>query len=261
MDPTMEPITDDIPIDNIYWPEFKKAVEADTARVRPIQLECVICTELMTTSPDEPDHTFVGIPSHGAQILPCGHMIGASCWFEWIASEEQAASGKKYDKCPCCNTKIRFHSKCGHRTPGRFIPDTVAEYTTVPAVFRHGGCISPRCLWCELRHVMEMFCNSAPRPSLELQPGEYPSMLFHVEGTPLLQQYPRDHQPSQLDTIVCELEMPQELVTLWEVISLTWKLNSPKLWYGRDLAQADFAICVFRSYSPVSEPGAEFMSF
>jgi hypothetical protein len=33
MDPTMNHITD------IYWPVFKKEVEADTARVRPIQLE------------------------------------------------------------------------------------------------------------------------------------------------------------------------------------------------------------------------------
>lgn len=261
MDPTMNPITDAIPITDIYWPEFKKAVEADTARVRPIQLECVVCSDLMTTSPDEPDHTFVGIPSHGAQILPCGHIIGARCWFKWIDCMKQTTPREKYAKCPCCNEKIRFHSKCGHRTPGRFIPDTVAEYFTVPTVFRHGGCIPPRCLWCELRHVMEMFCTSAPMPSLELQPEEYPSIILHVEGTPLLQQYPHDHQPNQLDTIVRELETPRELVALWEVISLTWKLNSPKLWYGRDLAQVDFAICVFRSHSPILECGTEPMSF
>lgn len=174
---------------------------------------------------------------------------------------EQIAPGRRYDKCPCCNTKFPFHRKCGHRTLGRFIPDTVAEYSAVPAILPYGGRIPPRCVWCELKHVMNMMCTSTRIPSPRVQLGEYPSMIFHVEGSPLLQQYSRDRQPSQLDTIVRELEIPRELVALWEVISLTWKLNSPNLWYERDLAQVEFAICVFRSHAPIAEPGTELISF
>jgi hypothetical protein len=183
----MDPIADATPITDIHWPVFKREVEADKARVRPIQLECLIFSELMTTSPDEPDHTYVGTPSHGAQILPCGHMIGASCWFKWLDRMEQTAPGRRYDKCPCCNTKFPFHRKCGHRTPGRFIPDTLVEYSAVPAILPSGGRIPPRCVWCELKHVMKLLCTSAQIPGPIVQQGEYPSMVFHVEGSPLLQ--------------------------------------------------------------------------
>ncbi|KAM0199038.1 hypothetical protein ACHAPA_003639 [Fusarium lateritium] len=256
----MDSITDAIPITGTYWPVFKREVEADEARVRPIQLECLICCELMTTSPDEPDHTYVGTPSHGAQILPCGHMIGASCWFEWLDRMKRIAPRKKFDKCPCCNMKFRFHTKCGHRTAGRFIPDTVAEYSAVPALLSHGGRISSRCWWCELKLAMKVLCSSAQIPSPKVQPGEYTFMIFHVEGNPLLYQYPSYRLPSQLDTIVRELEIPQELVTIWDVVHLTWKLNSVEFWYERDIAQTEFSICVFRSYSFIPKPGTELIS-
>jgi hypothetical protein len=108
---------------------------------------------------------------------------------------------------------------------------------------------------------MEMMCTSAQIPRPNVQRGEYASMVFHIEGSPLLRQYPLHCQPSQLDTIIRELEIPRQLIALWDVMSLTWKLNSPNLWYEMDLARTEFAIYLFRSHSPFPEPGTELISF
>ncbi|KAF4342326.1 hypothetical protein FBEOM_3733 [Fusarium beomiforme] len=147
------------PISDTYWPVFKQAVEADPNKVRPIKLICTVCTEEMTTDGALTGSIHMNFKleyehglDHGAQILPCCHMLGAKCLVDWLRSQSEQYPNKKYYRCPVCSTQIKHHP-CGHLCYGQRIPSTVAEYYRIPAVLGEGGFIHLRCSDCEVAFV------------------------------------------------------------------------------------------------------------
>ncbi|KAM0345745.1 hypothetical protein ACHAPU_006098 [Fusarium lateritium] len=254
MDSSIEPITD------IYWPVFKREVEADEAKVRPIRLTCIVCYDLMTTSPSEGPHRLNDSSIHAAQILPCGHMIGVRCWVEWIAHLALINGRWTHHKCPGCNIKLPRHERCGHSPSGRLIPASVDQYSSIPRVLSEGGRVGTRCAKCELQNALRMLREASETFDPDLGRGEYLNMALRIDDLFLCFMEPRNPQQRLQPKVVRELEIPSDVAGLWEVINLTWRLNSCEHWDNIDLGEVNLAVCVFQS-QPSSQAAEDLAHF
>ncbi|KAF4968423.1 hypothetical protein FSARC_4220 [Fusarium sarcochroum] len=246
----MDPITD------TYWPVFKQAAEADVDKVRPIQLTCIICQELMTTSPSEPNHYGTRGSSHAAWIMPCGHIFGRNCLAEWLKHAKEP--GRKYHKCPVCSTKLHHHPDCGHSSVGRMIPDTVGTYSQIPPLLSAGGIVAPKCGRCEIKRALDQIAKytkiyGTPKP--ELQQDQCVGFSLCIEDL----AETRTTYPVPLPGATCrrvrDLEIPGEFLAVWNIIKQTLALKATRFFYDVDLGAFELAISVYESVP--SSPGEE----
>ncbi|KAF5263372.1 hypothetical protein FOXYS1_5886 [Fusarium oxysporum] len=250
----VEPITD------IYWPAFKKAVENDPQQLRPIDLTCTICTEKMSTQGSargsihwipKPGHRI----SHEAQILPCGHMVGACCFMNWLASLSERFRGRTFYSCPVCSTAIMYHPECGHVCHGQRIPGLIANYSRIPLVLSEGGFIHARCAGCEVQHTFSELTKytSIYKWENKVESNHQYITLGFLDQRPggfLYMDGSRDRKRP-----ICErvrrLETPEELKTIWEAYRKVWALKFKTFWISHDLSSVGLCLYLMKTSKPL----------
>ncbi|KAF5663535.1 hypothetical protein FHETE_7482 [Fusarium heterosporum] len=143
---------------------------------------------------------------------------------------------------------------------GRLIPASVDQYLSVPRVLSEGGCVATRCAKCELHNALKMLSKAWVMFDPDLGRGEYIDMSFRIDDMYLCFVKPHNPQRSPQRAMVRELDIPSDLTGLWDVINLTWRLNSCDLWYGINLAEVKFSVCVFQS-QPASQAAEDLAHF
>ncbi|RBA11020.1 hypothetical protein FPRO05_14289 [Fusarium proliferatum] len=269
MNPAMNPgsiidaiRSDPMPITDIYWPAFKKAVEDDPQQLRPIDLACTICTEQMSTQ-GSGSGSIHWIPktgrriSHDAQILPCGHMVGGSCLMNWLDRQSEQFRGRESYSCPVCNTAIMYHPECGHLCHGQRIPHLVADYSKVPLVLSEGGFIYARCAGCEIQYTfseMTQYTGIYKWEDEVESTQQYISLGF-LDPRPggfLYMDGSRDpNRP------ICErvrrLQTPEELKTIWEAYRKVWVLKFKTFWISHDFSNVGLCLYLMKTMKPLPQ--------
>ncbi|KAF5965734.1 hypothetical protein FCOIX_12811 [Fusarium coicis] len=269
MNPAMNPGTiidaicsDPIPITDIYWPSFKKAVENDPQQLRPIDLTCTICTEQMSTQ-GSGRGSIHWIPkqgrqiSHNAQILPCGHMVGGCCFMNWLESQFERFQGREFYSCPVCNTEIMNHPECGHLCHGQRIPHLIANYSNVPLVLSEGGFIHARCAGCEIQHTfseMTQYTGIYKWEDEVESTNQYITLGFldELPGGFLYMDGSKDPKRPLCDR-VRRLRTPEELKTIWEAYRQVWVLKFKTFWISHDLSNVTLCLYLMKTVNPLPE--------
>ncbi|KAM0546413.1 hypothetical protein ACHAPJ_010880 [Fusarium lateritium] len=238
----MDPITD------TYWPVFKQAAEADVDKVRPIQLTCNICRELMTTSPSEPNH-LDRRDSHAACIMPCGHMFGLICLKEWFRHANDPNKGTH--TCPACNTEFHHHPVCSHRTIGQLIPNSVAKYSRIPPPLSAGGLVAPECTECEAKRYMRQlndYTKIYQVPDPGLQEGQFVGFRMYIRGILEVRGTRASIEPPRMNVHqhIRDVEIPAPLLSFWNIIKQSWAIKADHFWYDADVREFELAISVFQ---------------
>ncbi|KAK5652191.1 hypothetical protein OQA88_10688 [Cercophora sp. LCS_1] len=99
--------------------------------------------------------------SHPAVALPCGHMLGARCWLDFLCQRDDAS----LPTCPVCRAPV-YHPHCSHTITPLPIPETTAFHMVDSPAFKtltipEGGSIADLCDGCVLRRSV-----TPPRGSL-----------------------------------------------------------------------------------------------
>ncbi|KAF5533657.1 hypothetical protein FMEXI_11733 [Fusarium mexicanum] len=269
MNPAMNPgsiidaiRSDTMPITDIYWPAFKKAVESDPQKLRPIDLTCTICTEHMSTqgSGSGSIHWIQKVGrkiSHDAQILPCGHMVGASCLMDWLDSQSERFRGREFYSCPVCNTEIMYHPECGHVCHGQRIPQLVANYSNVPLVLSEGGFIHARCTSCEIQHTfseMTQYTGIYKWEDEVESTHQYITLGFVDQRTGGFMYLDGSADPKRpLCERVRRLRTPEELKTIWEAYRKVWVLKFKTFWISHDLSNVALCLYLMKTMKPLPQ--------
>nr|RBR00973.1 hypothetical protein FVER53263_05625 [Fusarium verticillioides] len=269
MNPAMNPGTiidavhsDIVPITDIYWPSFKKAVENDPQQLRPIDLTCTICTEQMSTQ-GSGSGSIHWIPkqgrqiSHDAQILPCGHMVGGCCFMNWLESQFERFQGREFYSCPVCNTQIMNHPECGHLCHGQRIPHLISNYFKVPLVLSEGGFIHARCAGCEIQHTfseMTQYTGIYKWEDEVESTNQYITLGFFDErpGGFLYMGGSKDPKRPLCDR-VRRLRTPEELKAIWEAYRQVWVLKFKTFWISHDLSNVTLCLYLMKTVKPLPE--------
>ncbi|KAF5640513.1 hypothetical protein F52700_3664 [Fusarium sp. NRRL 52700] len=267
MNPAMNPgsiidaiRSDPIPITDIYWPAFKKAVEDDPQKLRPIDLTCTICTEQMSTQ-GSGSHSIHWIPrqnrkiSHEAQILPCGHMVGGCCLMNWLDSQSERFGDREFYSCPVCSTAIMYHPECGHVCHGQRIPHLIANYSSVPLILGEGGFIHARCSACEIQHAFSEVDQYTAIYKWEDEvesTHQYISIGFLDQrpGGFLYMDGSRDPKRPFCEC-VRRLRTPEELKTIWEAYRKVWELKFKTFWISHDFSTVGLCLYLMKTLKPL----------
>ncbi|KAF5709776.1 hypothetical protein FMUND_9885 [Fusarium mundagurra] len=269
MNPTMNPgsiidavHSDTVPITEIYWPSFKKAVENDPQQLRPIDLTCTICTEQMSTQ-GSGSGSIHWIPkqgrriSHDAQILPCGHMVGGCCFMNWLDSQSERFQGREFYSCPVCNTEIMYHPECGHVCHGQRIPHLIANYSKVPLVLSEGGFIHARCAGCEIQHTfseMTQYTGIYKWEDEVESTHQYITLGFLDQrpGGFLYMDGSKDPKRPFCER-VRRLRTPEELKAIWEAYRQVWVLKFKTFWISHDFSNVALCLYLMKTVKPLPE--------
>lgn len=124
------------------WSVVKEGLGNGVSDVDDLKIGCFFCLKPMVPrlSPDNPNQNADDVCS-GIYMLPCGHMVGKTCYSEWIASNPR-------DHCPACNSNFRHPDRdCGHPL-APFPFDKVEDVGNVPSCVQHKDSIPRRCTRC-----------------------------------------------------------------------------------------------------------------
>ncbi|KIL89136.1 hypothetical protein FAVG1_07530 [Fusarium avenaceum] len=240
------------PIIDIYWPEFKRAVEEDLKRIpvsqpRSVQLTCAICKDLMITAPSQPNRS--SDPNHHeAWIQPCGHMVGYSCLSRWVECSDRTNPNRGYYKCPVCAIEIHDHPGCGDICMGRMIPTSVEKYAQIPPVLLKGGLPALTCGMCEMDEgllAIRKYSKIYGFTTGALKQDQHVGVYYesHRDVEPLM----KPAHPYGSYKWVGSVDTPKELKTAFSAIKKTWATKATTFWYGIDLQELELAMGVFRS--------------
>lgn len=145
-----EPPSNQPKLTNTYWPALRDALLQDPSSYDNLDLDCGICLDKMAVFPHEntfdDDHALRTI-SHGARILPCGHMFGTRCvtaHFDNLIDDNQPVV------CPTCRMDLLWHKECEHVHYGLAMPTSISEIRLFPGTIAEGGKLSENCRDCQI---------------------------------------------------------------------------------------------------------------
>lgn len=120
-----------------FWPDLAKNLTAYHPDVRPaqgnvrpvhIELNCTVCANeiglpnwvkdpKLNKEHPHPDQQEV----ETLMVLPCGHLIGETCWVKW---KQQCEAQNKPHSCPFCRFEMRYRCPCAANIPARRLRTT-----------------------------------------------------------------------------------------------------------------------------------------
>ncbi|KAH6958180.1 hypothetical protein DER45DRAFT_593751 [Fusarium avenaceum] len=131
-----------------YWPLLKEQLSSGKATFDNLELTCNICYDTMGTQLGD---QFNEAGTHGARILPCGHMFGYSCL---RLSYEATLDGDMSACCPTCRASV-IHSRCRHIHPGQKMPTCLKDLDRVAGPIKDGEMLGG-CRYCVANTHMEV---------------------------------------------------------------------------------------------------------
>ncbi len=171
------------------WGQLRAWVESrtqDHSALRYATPHCPICylshlvvAKLRPSMPDTDQELTV--------VLPCGHMVGADCWLEYLKQHRgHVYVGNEWVEadylnpiplaaCPMCGLPL-YYTKCGHVIQGILAPANDAHDTyRVPTTMPEGLSVLPeRCRCCEQTNIeKEALENKKKGPEPGVTPGEW----------------------------------------------------------------------------------------
>lgn len=228
-------------VTSVYWPELKQILEKDPGRFKDLELEC-LCFERMSVFDNEHirDPAMDGY-THGAHILPCGHIFGEKC-LSRIWQYAHQADG--WFACPACRQVLGYHQHCCHDLNSLPMPQSVAEIKQFPYL-RDNVLVSNKCGDCimldEVRNLSSMAQNHLP--PVDLRHGEYigvsitaPNSTMWAPSTDLYNS----------DPIVRTMRLSGALNELCELSRRSLSENWEGVWRSVDFRVLEYHLHVFR---------------
>ncbi|KAJ4169707.1 hypothetical protein NW754_005855 [Fusarium falciforme] len=227
-------------ISSIYWPELKQILENDPSRFTDLDLEC-LCFERMSIFEDEHVRDpAMGSYTHGAHVLPCGHIFGEKCLVRmWEYSNE--ADG--WFACPACRQALGYHAHCYHDLNSLPMPQSLEEIKQVP-YFRDNVLISNKCGDCimmdEVRNLSSMAQNHLP--PMDLREGEYLGVSICSPNA----MWAPSTDPYKADPIVRTMQPFGVLKDFCEFSRKSMSENWEGVWRSVDFRELEYRLHVFR---------------
>ncbi|KAH7238186.1 hypothetical protein BKA59DRAFT_481557 [Fusarium tricinctum] len=120
-----------------YWPLLKEQLSSSKVTFDDLELTCNICYDTMGTQPSD---QFNEAGTHGARILPCGHMFGYCCLRQSYEATLDGYSDMSAC-CPTCRASV-VHSTCRHIHPGQKMPTCLEDLDCVAGPIKDGQMIA-----------------------------------------------------------------------------------------------------------------------
>ncbi|KAI8721358.1 hypothetical protein NCS52_00583100 [Fusarium sp. LHS14.1] len=227
-------------ISSVYWPELKRILENDPRRFHDLELEC-LCFERMSIF----EHEHVRDPAmdhytHGAHVLPCGHIFGEKCLFRmW----KYAIEADGWFACPACRQALGYHAHCYHDLNSLPMPQSLEEIRQFP-YFRENVLISNKCGDCimmdEVRNLSSMAQNHLP--PMDLREGEYVGVSISSPDT----MWAPSTDPRKADPIIRTILSSGALERICELSRRSLSENWEGVWRSVDFRELEYRLHVFR---------------
>ncbi|KAM0427605.1 hypothetical protein ACHAPT_007566 [Fusarium lateritium] len=228
-----------------FWPELKEALLIGPEKFGHLALQCCYCLESMTVSGQEHirDPQVYNL-THGAHILPCGHIFGEKCITQmW----EYSFNEHGWFACPICRRYMDFHRHCCHDINSLPMPETLEEIQTFPPTLGEVDkiLVTDKCGDCmildEVVNLSSMAQNHLP-PKLVLYEGEY----LAVSAMGSFKMWAPPTWPDSGDTIVATLSPVGVLAELCELSRKSLAENSQGKWWSVNFRDLEYRLHIVR---------------
>ncbi|KAF9765295.1 hypothetical protein IL306_002382 [Fusarium sp. DS 682] len=133
-----------------FWPILSSHIDEGEIDFKDLALDCDICFQGITVFPKNHVYDEDG-DSHRGEILPCGHIFGASCISQLAIVNTESG----YNLCcPKCRADFA-HPKCGHHMSAVYLPSNKPDMDMIPLTTNKGGQIARRCHFCMIEKVLK----------------------------------------------------------------------------------------------------------
>ncbi|RMJ03262.1 hypothetical protein BHE90_006774 [Fusarium euwallaceae] len=227
-------------ISSVYWPELKQILENDPSRFHDLDLECLCCERMSIFNDEHVRDPAMGHYTHGAHVLPCGHIFGEKCLVRmWQFANE--ADG--YFACPACRQALGYHPHCYHDLNSLPMPQSLIDIRQFP-YFRDNVLVSNKCGDCVMMDEVRNLSSMAQihLPPMDLKNGEYLGVSVNSLDT----MWAPSTDPYKADLIVRSLPLSGALKELCEVSRKSLTGNREGVWRSVDFRDLVYTLHVFR---------------
>ncbi|KAH7188211.1 uncharacterized protein B0J16DRAFT_370191 [Fusarium flagelliforme] len=227
---------------NTYWPVLRDSLLQDPSLYNNLHLDCGICLDKMAIFPHE--HTFqndhaLKTISHGARILPCGHIFGTRCitsHFYNLMDNGQPVV------CPACRTNLLRHKGCEDVNYGMAMPTSISEIRMFPDTIAEGGRLPDQCRDCQVADALSgiQFLASILVPPID-------DGVVYVSAETAT-GYWWDTKPEEYigEEFEEDIAIRGPLLKICQVVEMTMKANAVRSWCSGNFTGLEIAVGVCR---------------
>jgi hypothetical protein len=111
----------------------------------------------------------------------------------------------------------------------------------------------PRCTRCTITAVLDdLACYDGRLSEIDARLRPHQSLAFRLRNTAKGFEF-HSHPaavPGESYGATRDLEIPSDLVTMWQCTKKLWQIQSTKFWFELDLGELEFAVSVFQVCHP-----------